>query len=394
VNFLEAFRVAIDGLRASKLRSALTMLGVIIGVASVVAVLAIAQGGRQAVLGEFEGLGSNLLWVQPNWESGGTRPITFTMEDVRRVAQESPAIERTSTENNQRMNTNVGERKLSANVYGVDENYAYVRNAEMSAGRFFSYEDVIAGRRQAIVGQDIVKELFGGENPIGQALRIENSQFQIIGVLAKGKASMTGMSLGDDAVLIPITALTRLTGNEDVWVIWARVEDSDRIDEGINQIKMSLGRRYLPDKFQVNNMGDIVAAIGNVSGILTSIVGGIAGISLLVGGIGIMNIMLVSVTERTREIGLRKAIGARRRDIMTQFLIEAVVLSGIGGVIGLLLGGGLVLLVSLTLNMPSLFTWWSAAIAILFSAGIGIIFGLWPASKAAKLDPIEALRYE
>ena len=390
----EAVRVALQALVANRLRSFLTTLGVIIGVMSVVLLVSIGQGARAEITGVVEGLGSNLLFVLPGDGDFGGPPTRsrFTLDDV-------DALERALPSTGPRVSGQIvgtepvsaeGERVVTT-VYGVSAGHERVVDRTIARGQGFATSDVVSARRIAIIGSDVAETLFGDRDPIGRSLTIGGSRYRIVGVLERVGASAFGPSPDQD-VLIPLTAAMRLLSVSNVDAIFIRADSTTSIDDDVRLVRRVLSQRHDPDEFSVFTQEEIVGVIDTILGILTFFLAAIAGISLLVGGVGVSNIMLVSVSERTREIGLRKALGARTRDITTQFLLEAVVLTGLGGLLGLGLGVGLARLVAAVSPVPAQVTTWSVVLSLGVSALVGLVFGVLPARRAGRLDPVEALR--
>lgn len=398
------FQQAFVSILANKLRSGLSMLGILIGVAAVIAMLALGTGAREAIGTRLASLGSNLLMVRPGSpRSRGVRmeagTVTrFTLDDAKDIASLVPGVRSVSPSVQGGGQVVYGNKNWRTRLMGTGAEYSYMRAAEPVLGRFFSARENALRRRVAVLGQTVVRELFGEESPLGESIRINKVSFEVIGVLPeKGAAHWRDQ---DDVVVIPVeTAMKRLLGKEYVDSIDVQVASSEEMEEVKEDIRLLIIRRHrlTPERensFQIHNMAEIQEAVSGTIQTITWLLGSIAGVSLLVGGIGIMNIMLVSVTERTREIGLRKAVGAKRWDIQMQFLIEAIVVSLVGGVLGVLLGMSISYLVSSVFGWTTRVSIDSVILACGFSAVVGIGFGLWPARKAARLDPIEALRYE
>ena len=414
MNLLESIRLALVGLTANKLRAFLTMLGIIIGVAAVITLISVGRGVEAVVIDEFQGLGNNLLFVFPgDQDPTDPRPARsggagLTLDDAEALADPFrvpdllgvvPSYDRPAI-------VSRGGEDTRTTISGTNTQFPLVRNFYPVLGDFFTEQDVASGSRVAVIGQSVYEELFeAGEYPIGEDIRINNVNFRIIGLLEEKGGS--GFNDQDDLVLVPIsTAQQRLfparraDGKLRVDVIYAEVISEDRQDAAIIQMEAVLREEHNitfrdEDDFTILSQSELLGAFGEITSVLTIFLGVIAGISLLVGGIGIMNIMLVSVTERTREIGLRKAVGAKYRDILTQFLVEAVVIASVGGVIGLILGAiGAAVIGNLSPLLDTAVDWNSVALAIGFSAGVGLFFGLYPATRAARLNPIDALRYE
>lgn len=406
MNFIESIRVAMRGLKSNKMRSILTMLGIIIGVSAVIVMVAIGQGARTSVTSQIQGLGSNLLIVSPGQASsggvsGGAGSLNnLTMEDVDAIRQKADAVKSVAPQAGRSAQVVLGDQNTNTQVVGTTPEYSEVRNQPVAIGRYFTEEEMTTRAKVAVVGTTVVQNLLGDPNAdiVGKVINVNRVPFQVIGVLQSKGAS--GMQDNDDTIIVPITtAQLRLIGNQQVRTIYVEAKSSDLMATASAQITQVLRRQHKlqpqdPDNFSVRSQADILSTVQGVTQALTLLLGGVAAISLLVGGIGIMNIMLVSVTERTREIGIRKAIGAKRRAILFQFLIEAVVLSVLGGVVGILLGGGGSYVLSKLVGMTTEVSTSSIAVAFCFSALIGIVFGVFPAQKASKLNPIDALRYE
>ncbi len=412
----EALRVALRALSANKLRSILTMLGIIIGVGAVITLLSVGRGVERYVTSQFQSIGSNLLFVVPGQLSnsgppraaGGITSSTLTMSDVQalRDPARTPDVIAVAPEVTRFTTVTAGKREAFPQVGGVEPAYATVRNWKIAAGRFISPEDVIGHSRVAVIGQSVVDKLFPDNQAVAnQTIKINDIPFRVIGVLEKRGGS--GFGDEDNQIFVPITtAQTRLfpnrttSGDYRVSVVYAQAVSEDKMDDAANQIAQVLRETHNitysnDDDFTVISQADLISIFGQITGVLTLFLGAIAGISLLVGGIGIMNIMLVSVTERTREIGIRKAVGAKRRDVLIQFLLEAVVLSLIGGFVGIALGAlGAFAVSKLQSDFQTYVTLDSILLATGFSAAVGLFFGIYPATRAARLNPIDALRYE
>lgn len=406
MKFLELLRVSLRALRANKMRSMLTMLGIIIGVAAVIAMVGIGNGATASITSQIQGLGSNLLIVSPGQSnSGGVKGATgssntLLMADIPKIEAAGSAVKAVAPFVNTNAQAVYGSGNASTSASGTTAAYAQVRNLEIAQGRFLTQEDVDSFTRVAVVGPTVVKNLMGDANAdiLGKTIKLKNIPFLVVGVTASQGSS--GITNNDDVVYIPITtAQDRMIGNKFLRQIFIEASDADVMTIAQNQVTYALRNAHKlqdsqADDFTITNQADVLKTMEGVTQTLTMLLGGIAAISLLVGGIGIMNIMLVSVTERTREIGIRKAIGAKGRDIMIQFLIEAVVLSIAGGGIGILIGWGGSILVGKAMSMATSVSMTSVLLAFGFSAGIGIVFGVFPAKKAANMDPIDALRYE
>jgi putative ABC transport system permease protein len=394
VRLAEAWRVALDALRANRLRSVLTMLGVVIGVAAVVALVAIGTGTKQQIEQQVEGLGSNLLLVVPGRLEAGSAPSvsTLSLDDVDAVSRVVGDRSRVAVTVASGENVRAGSRSAFASMQGVLETTPTVFVRHLDRGSYLTRSDVNTARRVAVLGAGVAGQLFGDRDPIGRQITIGGVRFRVIGTFER-----LGQSLGvdrDSEVHVPITAAQRLLGTDRVDGLAIRAPDRERIDALGADVVAALSKRHPDSDFSAVTQEQILGVLGDILGVLTGVLAAIAGISLLVGGVGVSNIMLVSVRERTREIGLRKAVGARPRDIGMQFLLEAVLLTTIGGVIGMALGITAALLVDRLSPVPAAVTWWSLALAFGVSALVGIIFGVVPAQRAGRLDPVVALRTE
>jgi putative ABC transport system permease protein len=407
---LQSVRIALRALRVNKLRSGLTMLGIVIGVGAVIAMVAVGSGATRRIQEQISSIGSNLLMVLPgSATSGGMRmgfgsTMTLTEEDARAIATEIPGVLTASGSMRGVAQVVYGNQNWSTAIQGTMPDYLEIRDWELESGRFFSQEDADGATKVAVLGQTVKDNLFGGGDAIGQVVRIKKVPFTVIGVLTRKGQTSWGQDQ-DDTVIIPLsTAKKRVLGVSQanarfVGVIQIKAVSPDLLSDIQTQAVDLLRQRhrlqpYQDNDFDVRNLAEMFAVQAASTQTMTILLGAIASVSLLVGGIGIMNIMLVSVTERTREIGLRMAVGARSRDILGQFLIEAVTLALVGGILGILLGVGASTLIALLANWSTLITPGSIAMAFGSSAFIGIFFGYFPARKAAYLDPIEALRYE
>ncbi len=404
-----ALTTALRALRRNKLRSGLTILGIVIGVAAVVAMVGLGQGATQAIQEQIRGLGHHLLMVRPGAttesgvRSGSGSVSTLTVEDARAVTRDCPSVADVTYVRRQVVQVIYGNENWSTLAQGVTPEYEAVASAQVGSGSFFTARDARTAARVAVLGQSVVDELFGlGQDPVGAVIRIKQVPFNIVGVLqAKGETAWG--TDRDDVVLIPFsTAERRIMGTPlpgRVDMILASAVSEAEVDAAAEQIEATLRDRHRiqPEEesdFTVRTLDEIAQTARGTTRIMTVVLFGVSSISLLVGGIGIMNILLVSVTERTREIGIRMAVGAKQRHILLQFLVESIVLSAIGGIIGIGLGVVVILLMSRLGEWPAIVSPLGVAVAVLFSAAVGIFFGYYPARKASRLDPILALRYE
>jgi len=397
------FSQAIRSLLSNRSRSFLSILGILIGVAAVIAMLALGTGAREDVKKRLASLGSNLLTVRPEFHRAGGVALEpgsvtrLTIEDAEEI-KKIPYVQRVNPTVSGRGQVVYGNKNWNTRITGVTPEYPFMADSQAQDGRFFSDAEMITRTRVALLGKTVIQELFENENPIGESVKINRINFRVIGTLPEKGA--TGFRDRDDEIIIPLnTAMYRLLGKEYVDYVDIQVENEKEMGTVQEEVKKLIMRRHnIPpakeDTIEVRNMAEIQEAVSSTARTFAWLLGSIAFISLLVGGIGIMNIMLVSVTERTREIGLRKAIGANNQDILSQFIIEAIAICLVGGILGILFGAG-------TSFGLAKFAGWSTKVSIgavllafLFSAGIGLFFGLWPARKASLLNPIEALRYE
>ena len=394
--------LALREIRRNVLRSVLTMLGIVIGVAAVIVMVTLGDGATRQVTAQIESLGTNLLMITMGQRMGpgsSSNAPPFTLEDVAAVQREIGAASAVAGSASQAMTAVVGNSNWSTTVTGSDNRFFAVRNWTLDDGRLFTEPEQRAGRAVCVIGATVRRELFGYQDPIGQKIRLKQIACEVIGLLAsKGQSAMG--SDQDDLVVMPLrTFQRRVAGNQDINLIQLSVREGDSTEQVKADIeRMMRERRHVhpadQDNFSVRDMKEIATMLTGTTRVLTALLSAVAAVSLLVGGIGIMNIMLVSVTERTREIGIRLAIGALEREVLMQFLVEAVVLSSLGGLLGILLalvasiGLASLLQVPFVLNGPIIL------IAFLFSAAVGVVFGYFPARRAARLDPIEALRHE
>jgi putative ABC transport system permease protein len=398
---------ALAALRANKGRSILTTLGIIIGVAAVIAIVALGEGASASVQNQLQGLGVNLLTIQPgSTSSGGARTgagnaITLKAADADAINSNIDGIDGVSPVVGGNAQIIAGGQNWSTRVQGVTPPYFNIENWTIAEGAPFTDADNTNSNNVAVLGSTVVSNLFpNGQDPIGQVIRIRNVPFTVIGVLqSKGSTAGPGGDQ-DDVVLIPFrTGQVRLFGSQNINQIIVQVTDASQMDAISNKMDTVLRQQHRlapnqADDFTIRNNNDIISRVSSVSSTMTMLLGGVAAVSLVVGGIGIMNIMLVSVTERTREIGIRLAIGAQPRDVLSQFLVEAVVLSLMGGIIGILVGSGVALALPFVAGWTTVLPWNAIVLAFGVSAAIGVFFGIYPARKASQLDPIVALRYE
>jgi putative ABC transport system permease protein len=404
MDIAESLNMAVKTLMANKLRSTLTMLGIIIGNASVIAMIGIGQGAQKLVQDEIEGLGPNVLFVIPGsretQRSTFNVPKTLVLDDAVAIADQVAAVRGVAPEFNDRGPVVYRNRTINATIIGTTPGFPDVRNFEMAQGSFFTELDMQRSTQVVVLGDDIAGRLFPDTNPIGKQIRIDNVSFQVIGVLEEKGSGLGGVNY-DESVLVPLIAMSRrLVGQTspygiELTYIVVSVRDEKSMGAAEFQITNLLRQRHKingEDDFSVESQKDLLELTGTITGAFTALLAAIAAISLLVGGIGIMNIMLVSVRERTQEIGLRKAIGASQQDILVQFLIEAVILSAVGGVMGVTLGVGSAVLIGLIAPFQPGISVTSVFVAVGVSGGIGLFFGVLPARQAAKLDPIVALR--
>jgi putative ABC transport system permease protein len=403
MNITESLKMALKTLTANKLRSGLTMLGIVIGNASVIAMVGLGEGAQTFVSGQIEGLGPNVLFVLPGTPESQratfNQPKTLVLEDAEAIAAQVASVQGVAPEFNDAGLVTQGNRSTNATIVGTTPSFPEVRNFELAEGRFFTDLDMQRSSQVAVIGQQMAERLFVNEDPIGQNIRIKNNSFQVIGVLDE-KGSNLGLNY-DDAVLVPlITMSRRLVGQTspygiELTYIAVSVNSESNIRAAEFQITNLLRLRHQivdEDDFIINSQKDLLEITGTITGALTILLAAIAGISLFVGGIGIMNIMLVSVKERTQEIGLRKAIGASQQDILVQFMIEAVILSAVGGIVGTGIGVGGALLIGLFTPFQPGISVAAVVVAVGVSGSIGLFFGVVPARQAARLDPIVALR--
>jgi putative ABC transport system permease protein len=406
MDLLSILRIAIRALSRNKMRSALTMLGIIIGVGAVIAMVGVGQGASQQVQDQISAMGSNMLFVSSGTVNrGGLRlgwgqTKTLVYDDMKAIVQQAPAVKEAAPGSQTTAQVVFGGDNWFTNIQGTEPQYFDIRSWLMQEGVSFTESDVNSSADVAVIGATVQQNLFGAQDPIGQTVRISNLPFKVVGVLsAKGQSAAMGQDQ-DDVIFVPITTLQKkLTGEPWLRYIVVSAVSKDATYAAQEEITALLRDRHRirpgqDDDFMVRNLADVAQLADQSSRVMTMLLASIAGVSLIVGGIGIMNIMLVSVTERTREIGVRMAIGATEEDVQRQFLIEAVVLSLMGGAAGIFFGVGSSLIISKLLGWAVLVSPLAIVAAVIFSAGVGVFFGFYPARKAARLDPIEALRFE
>ncbi len=407
MDLIMIIRVAFRALVRNKMRAALTMLGIIIGVSAVIAMVSIGQGAQASVQAQIESIGTNLLFISAGAQNvggvrsgaGDTGTNTLTIEDLDAIRREVPSVSMVTPNVNARSQLVSGNANWNTSVTGVSEQYPDVRKWPIQSGEFFTDADVRTAARVIVIGQTVGDNLFPGTDPVGQTLRVMNLPFRVVGVMKKKGQDQQGRDQ-DDVSFAPYTTVQKkILGSPRLQIAYVSAISQDATYTAQAQITDLLRQRHKlsgnePDDFTVRNMTDIADAANATSNTMTILLACIAGVSLLVGGIGIMNIMLVSVTERTREIGIRMAIGARSSAVRSQFLIESIVLSLTGGMIGIVLGIIVSLAIPKMLGWPTLVSTMAIVGSAIFSVAVGVFFGYYPARKAAALDPIEALRYE
>lgn len=399
-----AFLIALKEIRRNILRSILTILGIVIGVASVIAMVMIGDGTTQNVTDSITKLGTNMLTLRVGQERRGAprsdnSAKPFKIEDITAIKNEIENIKAVAAENSSSVNLVYGNKSYTSSIIGTDNDYFVIKDWDLNSGRYFDDSEISSGKSSCIIGTTIVKQLFEDENPIGARIRLKNFSCNVIGVLKSKGASTFGRDQ-DEIVIVPLNMLLRkIQGDKDIKAILISINDSKNIKKAKTDITFLMqDRRNIKagesDNFHIRDTEDLLSTMTSTTQMLTYLLGSIAAISLLVGGIGIMNIMLVSVTERTREIGIRLAIGAMEGEVLLQFLVEAVVLSTLGGIIGIIFGVGIGYIAVGFFDLPFIINHNIIIISFVFSTLIGVIFGYFPARKAARLNPIDALRYE
>ncbi len=392
MGFFQAYKMALKSIVNNKVRSFLTMLGVIIGVGAVIAAVAFAQGATKKITDSIQGLGTNLIQISI---TGRNSNRNLTYESLKEFADEhSSAISYIAPQINSSVTVKVGDKSRSTTMNGTSPEYEFIKDTHVQSGRYLLSFDMDYMQKVAVIGTAVANDVFGGEDPVGKTMKVNGQIFKVVGLLEE-KADGQDRS-DDDQVIIPVTVAQRLSRNTIIRTFSVQASSPEIVNSVMEELKVYLTKIYKSaDAFSVFNQAQMLSTLNDITGTMAVILGGIAAISLLVGGIGIMNIMLVSVTERTREIGIRKAIGAKRRNILVQFLIEAIMVTGTGGLIGVLLGLGIIRFIigGLNLTTPVYSPFW-ISLSFGISLFVGIIFGLFPAYKAARLHPIEALRFE
>lgn len=406
MNYSNLTKIAWGALMRNKFRAFLTMLGIIIGVASVIAMLSIGQGSKKSIQDQMSSMGSNLVFVVPGSQQrggammGNSNTQTLTLDDAEAIRKECPDVSAVSPEVRSSGQVVFGSKNWPTSIYGSDIDYLSIKKIDVKSGRMFTEKEIRSIAKVCLVGETVIENLFGKDaDPIGQTIRFKNIPFKIIGVLSEKGDNSFGQDQ-DDLLLAPYTTVQkRILAIDHVQAIYSSSVSEDRNDATINEITTLLRKRHKiikaeDDDFRVMSQSELLKTFTSISDILTALLGAISGISLLVGGIGIMNIMYVSVTERTREIGLRMSIGGKGHDILMQFLIESTMLSVLGGFVGIVLGYLASYIIGTVMNWPIEIMTQSVVLAFAVCTAIGVFFGWYPARKAASLNPIDALRYE
>lgn len=388
MNFLQALKMAWLSVFSNKMRSFLTMLGIIIGVLAVTMLVSIGQGATAQITGQIQGLGSNLLTASVT----SSKPVYISLSDVEKL-QNTGGLSLVAPLVSGKYTAKSGTRTISTSIEGTTPGYDEIRDLSVQSGRFLAQTDVDNRSAVAVIGTDVADTLFGSRAVVGQTVQLYGRSFDIVGVLTHKGSSALGSN--DNRVIIPVTTAQRMLHQTQIMQVFANSQNNDTVQQGVQTLETFLYHKTKStNDYTIFSQSDLLSTLNTITSTLTTMLGALAGISLLVGGIGIMNIMLVSVTERTREIGIRKAIGAGRGSILVQFLIEAMLISLTGGIIGLILGGIGTALVGKAMNVAMGISPGVAVLALVFAISVGVIFGLYPANKASKMRPIDALRYE
>jgi putative ABC transport system permease protein len=395
INLAEPFKIATQSLLSNRLRSMLTTMGVIIGVAAVITLVSMGEGAKSYILNQVRGwgMGANSLTIHPGKSETSMPELTLTYEDAVAIKEKIKHVVYIMPETVGKGRLKYGKKEYTPQyTLGISEDYPNALNQKVAEGRFFSKAEVDARRHVAVIGKSVARKLYGELTPIGETVKINNIGFQVIGVLEE-KGSLLTTDL-DDIALIPITVSESVIGSKKIWEVFLTVENEEAVPQAIKDITQLLIKRHKKEDFHIHTQQGMIDIINNILNALTGIVSAIAAISLLVGGIGIMNIMLVAVTERTREIGIRKSIGAKRSDIFLQFVFESVLITVSGALIGILIGTLAAWGIMVYLKLEAVIAWNAAMIACIVAFLVGTFFGVYPAMRAARLDPVEALRCE
>jgi putative ABC transport system permease protein len=402
MNLLESFKVALSSITSNKLRSFLTMLGIIIGISSVITIVSIGSGGKSAITGEFEKIGVNVIQIKMNSNAQITQNDNFTMKDVDNIKERIPEVKNTAPYFQKSGTVKTEKTTKRAVIMATNSDYSFINNIQVLYGRFINEKDVLLGRNVVLIDNISARDIFGYEDCTGKSVKVGSKTSPVSAIVIgvyKNQNGAFAESFADNMpvfIYTPITYAEKIFSNDfSITQIEVLLKDSQNTETTASSIiKLLEDTHHNKDKYKAENLMKQLDQVNRIIGIFTAVIGAIAGISLLVGGIGVMNIMLVSVTERTREIGIRKALGAKRRDILIQFLIEAVIISLIGGIIGIMLGILFAFIIGIALKITPGVSILTILTAFLFSSAVGMFFGIYPANKASKLDPIEALRYE
>ncbi|MDR7000702.1 putative ABC transport system permease protein [Neobacillus niacini] len=383
----QSIKMSLRSIKSNKLRSVLTMLGIIIGVSSVIILVSIAQGSAKNVTSSINQLGTNLLTIN----TFGT-DLSLTVDKIDQLSKLN-GVKAISPVVSGRVNVKKDQINSQVSLTATNDTYSSVRDAKVTQGRFINDLDIEYRQKIAVLGSETASTFFGVDNPVGQYIQVDGTSFKVVGVLAS-KGSSLGQS-GDNVIIVPLSTGQRLVKSTTINQVYLQGKSQDQMDFVMNEVERKMASLYpnKSDSYSVTNQQDVMDTLSSVSNTMTMMLGGIASISLLVGGIGIMNIMLVSVSERTKEIGIRKAIGAKRRDVLLQFLIEAVVLSSMGGILGILAGVGLGKIIASFMSLTISYSSSVIVLSFFFSLLVGVVFGVFPANKASKLSPIQALRF-